>query len=51
MDNIKSAGGSVTHHYSLFKGFSASIPDNHFHILSSHPHLEGMEKDGVVHTQ
>lgn len=47
-EDIKAAGGSVGHEYSLFPGFSAKLPDFHVNTLKGHPHIDGLEEDKEV---
>ncbi|CDO55672.1 similar to Saccharomyces cerevisiae YNL015W PBI2 Cytosolic inhibitor of vacuolar proteinase B (PRB1),required for efficient vacuole inheritance [Geotrichum candidum] len=50
-DEITSAGGSIGHEYTLFKGFVATLPEVSAANLKNHPDVDGIEKDSVVTTQ
>lgn len=44
-------GGKITHHHTLFKGFSGELPDNKLNIMESLPHVEAIEMDQMVKIQ
>ncbi|KAJ5643292.1 uncharacterized protein N7484_005799 [Penicillium longicatenatum] len=46
----KEKGGSITHEYSLIKGFIVQYPDGHVDTLESNEHVH-VEQDGEVKTQ
>lgn len=50
-NEITSAGGSIGHEYTLFKGFVATLPEVSAANLKNHPDVDGIEKDSVVTTQ
>ncbi|KAJ5647087.1 hypothetical protein N7490_003459 [Penicillium lividum] len=43
-------GGTITHEYSLIKGFIVEYPDDHVDTLESSDHIH-VEQDGEVKTQ
>lgn len=50
MASIESAGGSIGHRYdSALLGFSAQVPTAMLRTLESHPHVDFVEQDQVVH--
>ncbi|KAM3088842.1 hypothetical protein ACMFMG_000467 [Clarireedia jacksonii] len=50
-DEIKSQGGTIEHEYTIFKGFSATLPDDAVGAFDAHPYVENVEADGVMTTQ
>ncbi|KAL3467802.1 hypothetical protein BJX64DRAFT_247498 [Aspergillus heterothallicus] len=44
-------GGTITHEYSLVKGFAVTVPEVSTLSLEGHPHVEHVEQDGEVKTQ
>ncbi|RPA85989.1 hypothetical protein BJ508DRAFT_322136 [Ascobolus immersus RN42] len=50
-DSIKNAGGKITNEYTLIKGFSCELPDEHIETFSSRPYVQDVEKDQEVRTQ
>ncbi|CAN6598945.1 protease B inhibitor 2 [Trichomonascus vanleenenianus] len=53
LNDVKSAGGSIVHEHTLFKGFTAKLPDDRVTSLSlhEHPHIDHVEKDQEVKIQ
>lgn len=50
-DEVKASGGSIQHEYTLFQGFSATLPEVHALTLKNHPHIDGIEEDKEVTIQ
>ncbi|ODQ80631.1 hypothetical protein BABINDRAFT_160884 [Babjeviella inositovora NRRL Y-12698] len=50
-DQVTSAGGEITNEYSLIKGFSANLPEDHASTLETHEHVNSIEADGEVKIQ
>lgn len=51
ISSFEGHGGKITHHHTLFKGFSGELPDNKLTTLESLPHVEAIEKDQQVKIQ
>ncbi|KAF8423051.1 hypothetical protein EV426DRAFT_603668 [Tirmania nivea] len=50
-DQIKKSGGKIGHEYTLFKGFSVTMPEIHAASFADHPRVQTVEKDQEVRTQ
>jgi len=51
MEEVKAAGGTITHNYTLIPAFAVSFPKNHVQAFAEHKSVQSMEPDGVVKTQ
>ncbi|ODQ64632.1 protease propeptide/inhibitor [Nadsonia fulvescens var. elongata DSM 6958] len=49
--DVVGKGGTITHEYTLFKGFAATLPEDSVTALEEHPHIEAVEKDQEVKIQ
>lgn len=47
--SFESNGGTVSHHHTLFKGFTGEIPDSSISAFEATPGIEAIEKDQKVH--
>ncbi|RVD89787.1 uncharacterized protein DFL_000780 [Arthrobotrys flagrans] len=45
------SGARITHDYTIINAFAAEFPDGAITTFENHPHVEGVEVDGVVTTQ
>lgn len=51
VSKFEGQGGKISHHHTLFKGFSGALPTDKVTTLDSLPNVEGIEKDQEVHVQ
>ncbi|KAI5302165.1 hypothetical protein KEM56_000967 [Ascosphaera pollenicola] len=49
-EEVKAQGGTISHEFTLIKGFVVEYPDDHVNVLESNDHLH-VEKDQEVKTQ
>ena len=47
--DIESAGGKITHRYTIIRGFAGQIPPKMLDILRAHEKIASIEADQVVH--
>ncbi|CEL08861.1 hypothetical protein BJX68DRAFT_229811 [Aspergillus pseudodeflectus] len=50
-DQAVKNGGTITHEYSLIKGFAVTVPEVSVLSFDGHPHVERVEEDAEVRTQ
>ncbi|PWW75111.1 hypothetical protein C7212DRAFT_326297 [Tuber magnatum] len=50
-DDLEAQGGKITQTYTIIKGFSCLLPEQHYSTFARHELVQTMERDGVVTTQ
>ncbi|KAL1855132.1 hypothetical protein Plec18167_002118 [Paecilomyces lecythidis] len=49
-EHARASGGTITHEYSLIKGFTVEFPNDQVSVLETDDHIH-VEQDGEVKTQ